>query len=376
MNINLKRLLIILTLLAAIPAMTLLSGVVNNKVNPAKGDYHFPLQKVWTVSSAGDTYFANIVEISVSSSGNLYLRDLKNKEYYIFDGEGTFKRTFGTHGEGPGEVKHSGGAGVSVVDDQVIIQDSDKFLYFNTEGKFIRSVVNPGHTRPATLFLNPDEFISAPANITAVPKGKATMRYVNLKTDTEQVITNFSLSKSGVLDAGGGRRAVAIIPTITPVLVVGNLDKKLYYGMNNQYKVMITDLQGKDLGAFTLDREARPVTLKEREDFMIKVAKGLAPEDLARRMAKMLPDKETMFYNIESHNNLIYVFRSHFVAGNVQQIDIFSPDGTYLYKGMIKVEEGMSIAAGPTFAGNHIYMALENEEGDISIAKYSTRLPN
>ncbi|MCP5047519.1 MAG: hypothetical protein GY940_10130 [bacterium] len=353
----------------------LAAGVVENKDKPAKGDYVFPLEKVWQVDSAGETPFSNIVSVITTDSGDVFCRDLKNKEFYIIDKDGKYKGVFGTKGEGPGEVKNTGGAGLSVVGNTVIIQDSDKFLYFGNQGKFLRSVVNNGNSRPASLFLTLDEFISAPANITAVPGGSAKMRYINLKTGNEKIITDFSVFKGGFIQQGQSR-AVAVIPTLTPVLVVGQLGGKLYYGMNDKYSLYITDLEGKDLGGFKLQRERKGVTLKEKEDVMLGLIKGYAPDSMARQLAKALPEKETYFSNIDSHGGLLYVYRSHFVAGNHQQIDIFSPEGAYLYRAFIRVQEGVIINAGPTFKNNSVYLALESEDGEITVNKYRTTLPH
>ncbi|MCP5046556.1 MAG: hypothetical protein GY940_05240, partial [bacterium] len=196
------------------------------------------------------------------------------------------------------------------------------------------------NTRPAVLFRNPEEFISAPTNLHDVPDGKASMRYVNLKTAEEKVISDFSVFKGGFIREAG-TQAAAVIPTITPVLVVGKSGDKLYYGMNDKFELYRTDLKGNQAGGFKLQREPRNVTLKEKEDLMMSLIKGLAPPELGKRLAKTLPDKETYFITIEEHNSLLYVFRSHFTFGNVQQIDIFSSDGKYLYRGLIKVDEGL-----------------------------------
>jgi hypothetical protein len=111
------------------------------------------------------------------------------------------------------------------------------------------------------------------------------------------------------------------------------------------------------------------LSLKQKEDLLLKLIKGLGPDDLARQLAKTLPDEETYFANIVSQNGLLYLYRSHFSPGRQQQIDIFSSDGKYLYRGFIKVEEGLTIAAGPTIRNDSIYMVLEDQEGEITLNK-------
>jgi hypothetical protein len=374
MKTNLKIIIVVILLLVILLADFLCAAIVANEDKPAKGEYVFPLEPVWQADGAGDTPFGNVVSIPVSESGFVYCRDLKNKEYYIFDKDGKFTGKFGTRGEGPGEVKNIGGGNVSVVGDKVLIQDIDKIIFYSREGKFIRSVLNSSNSRPAAVFLNEDEFISAPTSILRTNNSKAQMKYVNLKTGQEKVITDFNLFKGGAIQRDNVR-AAAVIPTITPVMVVGRHDDKLYFGMNDKYEIYITDLDGKEHGSFSLNRKRNTVSLKQKEELMLRLIKGLAPDDLARQLAKTLPDEETYFANIVSQNSLLYLYRSHFVLGSQQQIDIFSSDGKYLYRGFIKVEEGLTIAAGPTIQNNSIYMVLEDQDGEITLNKYNTVLP-
>jgi hypothetical protein len=200
------------------------------------------------------------------------------------------------------------------------------------------------------------------------------MKHVNLKTGREKVITDFTLFKGGIIQRENVR-AAAVIPTITPVMVVGLHGDKLYFGMNDKYELYITGMDGKEHGGFSLQRKRKTVTLKQREDVLLTLVKGMAPDNLARQLAKTLPDEETYFANIESHKGLIYLFKSHFVPCSQQQIDIFSPDGKYLYRGFVRVEEGLAITAGPTIKNNSIHIVLEDEEGEITLNKYKTVLP-
>lgn len=350
------------------------AAVVENKDQPAKGEYVFPLEPLWQIDSAGDKPFANVVELPVADSGHVFCRDLKSREYYAFDKNGKYIATFGTPGQGPGEVKDSGSGSISVVGDKVLIEDVDRILYFTMEGQFIRSTLNNRNSRPAAVFLNENEFISAPTTITGIGDTTAKMQYVNLKTGEVKLIADFAIFKGGFIRQGNAQ-AVAVIPTITPVMVVGKLGDNLYFGMNDKYELFITDLNGKEIGGFRLERKRNAVSVKQREDVMLKLGKGHAPDDLLRQLAQKLPGEETYFAGVESHNGMLYIARSHFVQGNRQQIDIFSPDGKYLYRGFVRVKEGLAILAGPTFADNYIYMALEDEDGEITVNKYKTVFP-
>jgi hypothetical protein len=268
-------------------------------------------------------------------------------------------------------VRNIGGASIHVVKNLVMVDDPRKIHQFDDEGRYLTSIRK---TRGVSLFLSENEYISAPASIAGLPSDQAKMRYVNLKTGEETVITDFTLFKSGVIETSRGR-ATLVMPSITPMMIFGTGNQKIYYSMNNVYKIYIIDKNGTDLGHFSLDRKGEKVSLKEREDVLIELVKGYGPKELAIRMAKTLPDQQTCFSTIECYDKKLYLAQSHFVPINQQEFDIFSPDGKYLYRGIITIEEGSRIKTEPVFKNNHVYIVFEDEEGDIHIAKYQTTMP-
>ncbi len=134
-------------------------------------------------------------------------------------------------------------------------------------------------------------------------------------------------------------------------------------------------MDGKVQGSFSLAREKTSVSEKEKIDFIASEAKGQAPDELIRTLAKQLPNEETYFSLIEEHNGLIYIYVWKFFMGNTQQIDIFSPGGNYLYKKLIKVEPKYRIGCMPVIAKGFLYMGLEDEDGEITLSKYEITLP-
>jgi len=102
----------------------------------------------------------------------------------------------------------------------------------------------------------------------------------------------------------------------------------------------------------------------------------LAPVDLLKRLAKTVPNRMTHFSNIEKHNGLFYVFTSYYGRDNTQRIDIFTPAGQYLYRAFIKVDEEYEIITTPVIKNGHVYMVLEDDDGNQSLSKYKIELPS
>ncbi len=348
------------------------AAVIENSKKPLDQTYKFPMEKLWSVDGGEkEDLFGLVVEITVTDSGNLFCRDMRNKKYYAFDKDGKFINHFGKAGEGPSEVLNTGGAGINSYKNTVMIQDTGKILYYNDSGVFQKTI---RHIGSISLFLNNDEVIVAPSNIQNLPNDKALMKHVNLKTKKERVISDFKLFKGGAINQNGVNASVTI-PTITPVMVIGENNGKVYYGMNDSYVIHISDLNGNNSGSFTMESVVSKVTLKEREDVLWKIARGLAPKPVVIRLAKTMPDKETHFNNIQFYNNMVYVYKSHFVPKNYQIIDIFTEAGKHLKRAKVEIEEGSSIISGPIFHKNFIYLGLMDEDDEIQLRKYKTALP-
>jgi len=364
---------IIIILVCFLMAHGLYAEEIKNSDKPAKGESSFDIKKVWEINTAGEDPFGNIDDILISAKGKICCYDNKNMKYYLFDGNGKFIYVFGTRGEGPGEIKQPEEAPILNAGNKIVVQDVDRMHYFSWEGKYIKSVVNPKDRIP-TLFLSENEFIQAPLTILAAPDGIAKVTQINLVSGERKVLTEFTMFKGGALQSATGSASMWA-DGLTPMFILGKIGGKLYYGVNDKYKVYISDMEGKIQGNFSLTREKTSVSEKEKIDFISRAAQGQAPDDLIRTLAKQLPNEETYFSLIEEHNGLIYLYIWKFFMKNTQQIDIFSPGGKYLYKKIIKVEPKYKMGCMPVIDKDYVYLGLEDEGGEITLNKYEITLP-
>jgi hypothetical protein len=355
-------------------SLTFVFSGVPNIDNPAKGEITFELEKIWTIEGAGDNLFAQVRTILVDDKETVYVDDEKNETFYIFDKNGKSLTSFGKTGEGPGEIRDFYRSTIYLKGEKLIIEESNRLHYFDNQGRFIKSIVITDQQIPV-LFINEDQYITAPRHLLHAPEGKGKIRLINLKTKEDSVISQFSMFEGGALN-NNNVRAAAVIPALTPMMVIGYHDNHLYYGMSDQFKITITDRRGRVLKTFSLKRNKRTISEEVKVSQLLKIAKGRAPEELLKRLAKTMPNVMTHFSSLQVHNDLIYVFTSYYIRKNIQQIDIFSSQGKYLYRAFIKVPEEYTLAIQPYLKGNHLYAALENEEGEQMVAKYKIDLPN
>jgi outer membrane protein assembly factor BamB len=368
--------LILIILLVAAFCFTCLSAEIINPDKPLKGVWNFKAEKLWQINGVNDDGFALINQVRVSDSGKIFVHDGKMKKYYILSPEGKLLHTFGKEGEGPGEIKWIEHARMFPINDQLIIADSDNIHYFSEKGEFIRSVRNSYFQHRPSLILNRDEFLSAPM-VTTNPKNvNGKIKLYNLKTAKESVVANFSIFRRSVASSGGMTVAM-VIGGVTPLMILGHHDGRIYYGMNSEYKINVSDMKGKVITSFGVDRE--PIAVPAEVKKKMSERDGNFPKKMLEQIVKGMPDVQTYFERITIHNGLIYVRLNNLKEDYSREFDIFSPDGKYLYRAKFTVEEGYKIKSGQStlIKDGFMYVILEDEEEEEAIvAKYKIALPS
>lgn len=86
--------------------------------------------------------FGQIAGIAVSSSGEIFVLDQQAQQVRVFDGQGTFLRSIGQPGSGPGELGAAAGPVLVTAGDTVVVpevQTNNRVSLFATDGTFLTS---------------------------------------------------------------------------------------------------------------------------------------------------------------------------------------------------------------------------------------------
>lgn len=355
-----------------------LSAEVKNPDKPLKGRWDFQIQKIWEIEKAGDEVLGRPAGLVVSDENNLYVHDNGNKINYIFNQEGVFLKAFAKRGQGPGELPWQGHS--FFVDGKLIISGPGSLHYFSKEGKFIKSLKSESFHHIPRLFLNEDEFISAPETFIHMPEGRAWITRVNIKTKEEARIADFSVFKGGV-GQSGGETADVISIGLSPLMTVGCRNERIYFGMSDTYKINVCDLEGKKLNSFSVKRKPKKVSKKMKQRLFSSWRN--VSDEMRSKIINSFPDRATFFYRIEIHEGLVYVFVPGFDfdrgISQIEQIDVFSPEGKYLYKTNIDFGENNKPLFSPfhnfILKKGYLYAALETEDDRVVISKYRVLEP-
>lgn len=366
-----------LTLWLITASLILFASEVKNPDKPLKGIWDFALKKGWETKKAGRNMLASIAEIQVSDEGKVYVYDRKRERFYIYAENGEFLNTFGRLGEGPGEIKGMrGGAKLCLVADKIAVIDYGKIHYFNQRGKYTRSVLAAGLVEKAVYFVNENEILTAPQSLK--PKSeKVKIERWNLKTGQKKVITEKTFTRPP--SASGRRLHIQGDPGLMPGPILGYHQGRVFFGINHEYKIYVSDLHGNLIYTFVLEREKKKIGEQAKRNAFKESPFRKRPR-LFEMFIKSIPDYPLCFYRIEEHNGLIYVFipELNSIRASSQRIDIFSGKGKYLYSGKLNFGSNrVSVYPLSTIKirDKYFYAALEDEEGDVILAKFAISLP-
>jgi hypothetical protein len=354
-----------------------LQAGVENPDKPLKGEWDFDLQRIWEIGRAGDEVLGRPFSLMATEDEILYVYDAANRANYIFDKDGYFIRAFAKSGQGPGEI--IGQELIHYVNGKIYIPAQNGIHLFTKDGIYTGTVKQEGRPLNPRIFLNKDEIISAPKTAAFLPDGKGKIVRKNIKTGEETVISEFSIEDWGMAQSGG--RVVDMIAVgFSPLMTLGYSEDRLYWGMSSSYRINVTDLNGKKINSFSVKRKSRKVSDNFKKKYF---SNPNLPEEMINQIAESFPNKISFFHRIEVHNGLVYVFIPDVdlksKRAKLKQIDIFSPEGEYLYRAYVEFEKNRQHLFSPlhnlVIQNKHLYAVLMDEDDNVLIAKYKISLP-
>ena len=343
-----------------------LSAQVINQDKPEKGTWNFNLKKVWEVDQAGTESFRMPAEMRVSKNEEIVFRDFMGNKSFLFDKDGKFIKSFAAGGSEPGQVKRYLNCFSS--EENIVIGEPDKLHFYNFKGEYEKSFPNNLFARFPLAFLDKHRFIY----VEGLPEGKPVLKSLDISSGDESVFYEFPEGEKSA-------RSNMLVLGVTPQLRMAADIKsgQFYFGRNDEYNIHVSDKNGREIRNFALDRKRKQLTEEiKRKSF----ENSRMPKAQLEALIKSLPDKLAQFFTLQFNDGLIYVFPVNQFERrlNKLQIDIFSPEGEYLYVSHINFEndEFFGNPENLTFFDNHLYVILKREDGKKSVlCKFEISLP-
>jgi hypothetical protein len=347
----------------------------SNPPEPLKGEWDFNPRKVWKVNSMGDDLVAEVRHIQVDKNGQVYFFDSKLKKFYVLGPDGKYRFSFGRPGEGPGEYRRV--ESFFLVGNTVVIADERKVIHFSKDGKFqVDAVTGNSYKNVPRAFVDKNRFIKIPPKTDAREHERDQIDIYDITQKKSSMVAEIP-GEEHVVQVAASTTVVFSGGKYKPMVILCVKDNYLYYGKNDKYKITKLNLDTKTSMTISIkDRKPNKIPQAEKDSFHSRLRKVLSKEMVDRAM-KSIPEEATYYFRIDvDDNGMIYVYQTIPGAPKwTMEIDLFSPAGKYLYRSKIVFPEGSSIKSPLQIQGDYLYVSLEDQDGEVALAKYQIDKP-
>jgi hypothetical protein len=252
--------------------------------------------RIGTIDGSPETEFTNIVGIDVGSDGRIYVLDRSSSNVRVFAPDGSYLRTLGREGQGPGELRRGGVSGVFVTPtDTVWVADAtpgpNRLVAFTPEGE-------AGPTIP--LAIDPR---GTPREWAAGPNGRAFVRMESRSEERPDLLL-LEDSQTGVADTLFQLQTPDLGPLSTSIQWAILDDGRIVVGRTDEHRFLILRADG------SLDRvvtRAVPLRRMSDQDRASLVASPLfstplparAPESLRQRIESQNQGRAARLQEVE-----------------------------------------------------------------------------
>ncbi len=303
---------------------------IRNPEAPRHGTFAFDLVEDLAIGEEKDEryFLPGWVSIGIDEAGTIYACDIGNRRVQVFDRSGSFVRTLGRQGQGPGEFSYPSAVYLDQAGD-AYIGTGRALVVFDREGVFKKNV--PVKTFLSTMILGPGGTIIGTTQPNTRAEGGPKNTLVQLGPDGELQRT------LAVFPAYGASPGQMLVHWYSGAIAFcGRLEDSLYYAFSLDYLIHVVDGEGRELFAFSKAEKSQGISGEEadltREDGIFA---WFGPGD-PKTAPLGLPGHRPFFKRFLSDDlGRLYVIRFRPItekAVNTSEVDVFSKDGIYLYR--------------------------------------------
>jgi len=262
---------------------------------------------------------ASLSSFSVDDSGNIYVVDGKENKIKIFGPDGSFLRSFGRRGQGPGEFQ---GASQIVVlpDGGRIVTDfmGRRLVFFSAKDEFLRQVSTSGFSigeircdRRGDIYALNVIFASE----------KRTQELIKFDSNLKPIATRTILEVE---------RKPRVTTPFSPWIRCGLTRRdELVWAATSKYEINVVDPGGKAVKRITKDFDPVNITAAEKERLIQDYTRGLPAgfPSITFEFPTSLPPIKNMFLDDQDR---IFVQTYEKDGRGGQCYDVYDPEGRYV----------------------------------------------
>ena len=199
--------------------------------------------KTFESPSTVDDFLAYPYGAAFNDEGALFIADRNESQILMWDKDGAYKGSFGSQGDGPGEMFFP--SMVSTFEDEVWVWDSrQKMHIFKADGTFVESFTTVGIRPWRMTVLNKQQALAGYRSIT--DQGEVAMAFSLINRDgTHQELHNWKHEGFFSNISGSDGNTVTMKAFLADVDVQRNADGSAWYGFSQENKLRLIDSKGK-----------------------------------------------------------------------------------------------------------------------------------
>ena len=314
---------------------------VSNPDVPLHGEISWELETELVLSSDesdDNTLFHEARRLVVDPAGNMYVVDTGNSRIQKFDPQGRFLLTIGKEGQGPGEFEDLPAAFLST-DETLYALGGNKLQRFKADGTLLSSL--PLTHRLTDLWLAPDHTLYG-VETRNTEEGR---RRLLVKLDPEgkelAAMAEFSDVQPANHESDGARMRFVILHGYNPFLYLSSAPQGgFYYAFSADYTLFRCTDQGETDLIIKKEGESFPISRQEKEAVIdgirnIILAGGRTiPDEVLEQGCQFPPTRPYFVSLVTDDRGRLYVreLKSTLDESDTQILDVFGPDGVYLYR--------------------------------------------
>lgn len=270
------------------------------------------------------------------SDGEVILFDPNKTEAHRFSRMGEHLGSLLREGQGPGEFPEFSGFSMCYMNNQIWATGARKMVKFDKNGQFLFE--RKLRYRPRVLVDENTFFIRETERKEQERLDKISLVNLSLDKDSESSIIDFFQAENvGMIrrkDGRGGFGDAWGTPNIRFVYDWEN--RKLYVGLNTEYKINVKSLKGETI--YVIERPHKNVNVSS--DDKKKLLSWALKRESSKWMLSAYPDVLVAIKDIKIlPNGYLAVYR---VSGiEIVEVDVFDQEGRYMY--IMKPPEGISL---------------------------------
>jgi D-alanyl-D-alanine carboxypeptidase len=359
------------------------SKLVVNEDAPTSGEWDFAPREEWSLARLGNLPLDLVGDIDVGDDGLLYVLDRGTALVAALDADGNVLRTFGGRDDGERfedplklfvtrrciHVLAMGGKG-------------DRIKTYDRRGNQLETT-DVGRDLSPRVFVDDDRYAAVRSGTDPLNRpAHELLELESLSRDDRSALLRFPAEDKLIMEVMVPRGRYILLEDDTrifPRLIVHFDGEMLYVGRSDTYVIRKIDLSGEVQLAFAVSgREREPLP----RDYAVNLAGrtevpgGKMTGETKERFLAQFPERQTLYTNIlTDERGLIYVFVPDVTDPATREIDIFSPDGTYLYRALLELPGVIERIKRLEIADEHVYALVAHADRGTRLVRYGIRRP-